>query len=798
MKRFASRFLLCMILLAAKSFALYAQTPSTLQIRSDEEDFKKFLPPNEVVNWGIGVYGGIRGTINTTFRTRTPTYTPTVSLGGDTGFNIDISPQADYGLTLYAPMLFAEKVGLNLDIGLSTFTFGTQMWPEFILREESKRRYIDTLIENLPIIRQARSARDTITLRRVLERERTAKFQTSLNYLMIAPMLNLGGFLLGVNIGIPLLESFTQAPDSNLLLQFPDRRRTIDAAQLSLLIAPRIGVQVQLLSIKNVGSLMFHANASYALSAPITPLGMNSINQDMERSLANLGFRDNVNMYDYRFPNSTPADAGRTKFDNINVQPLSVTAGLSFILNFTNKAEQEEFLQEERKADSLRIVATKVRGTQEYLRNKSIMLADSAINTIILSSKISDRIAKAEQDVLEQQKKVLKTELTETKKKVFQAQIVSVSGTREDGTEVENPTVRVEQFAATAQRALLPVIFFDQGSAIPPSSRYRRIQSAERESYKFPSDPNVSPTSLYQHVLNIVGKRMASSQAKLTLTGQQTRDEADVKLAEKRAEAIAGYLMDVWKIPANRIQRATKPADASNQADKRSVGLSSDSPDVLAPLSIDYTTKLASPPVLNFGLEINTGVGLKQWELEFQQIVDNQPMTLKEARGTDPYPQRYEWRLNDEPVTMPQSGEPVTVRIGAYDINNAAAPDAVLRSVKIEQVSLESKRKSGAADKKVSTFECLFGANLNDMDASSKAALEAAKRSITPQSRVSIIVSGGNTSVNARAVAQALSLDARSAVLRDAAISPTATTASTPEADAYKRSIKIRVESPIR
>jgi hypothetical protein len=514
----------------------------------------------------------------------------------------------------------------------------------------------------------------------------------------------------------------------------------------------------------------------------------------MQQALEGLGYTDKS--FRYPNPDAVGSDVGRKRFDDITVQPFSVSAGLSFILNFTNKAEQEEFLQEERKADSVRSLALKSQGQVDYLRKKSIALADSAINTIIASSKISDRIAKTEQSIAEQQKKVLTTQLTETKKKVFQAQITTITGTREDGTEVENPTLRVEQYAASTQRSLLPAVFFDQGSALPSSSRYRRIQSAERETYKLPSDANASPTSIYAHLLNIVGKRLSTSSAKITLSGQQTSDEADAKLAEKRVEAIATYLIDVWKIPATRIQRTTKPTDASTQADKRAVTLSSDNADILAPLTVDYTTRLASPPVLNIGMEINTGAGLKQWELEFQQIVDNQPTTIKEARGGDPAPQRYEWRLNDEATTIPTSNDPVTIRIGAFDINNAAAPDPVLKSVKVEQISLADKRKSGSPDKTISTFECLFGASLSDMDASSKSAFEAAKRTITPQSRVNIVVFGGTPNVNARAVAQALNLDARTAVLRDSGTP--LLTATQPEAEAYKRMVRIRVESPVK
>ena len=787
MKRFLTCLSLCALILGIPDVLIFAQSPQSApntQVRSDEEDNKKLLPPSEVVNWGIGLYGGLRGTVNTAFQPFEFTSSPSVFVGQN-GVTLDIQPQADFGITLYAPMMFAEKAGLNLDIGLSTYSFGTLLWPRYILNDLSRQRYLDSNVgKNI--------SKDNIV------KEETAKFQTTLQFLNISPMLNLGGFLLGVNIGLPLpfLTSSIQTQSSRAL-KLSEQTQTIASNNLQLFVEPRIGVQVALFSIKNVGTFFLNANASYALfGSPLTSSALLTANTQVEKALTDLGYTTT----NFRFPASDPA---RARFDTIVTRPLSVSVGLSFIFNFTNKDTQDEFLREERRTDSIRSLALKAQGQQEYLRNKSIALADSAINLIVASSKISERIAKAEKAVIEKQKQVISTELTETKtaltetkKKVFQANLTTITGTKEDGTQVEEPTLRVEQFAASTQRTVLPTIFFDQGSATPPS-RYRRIQSSERESYKLPSDANASPTVIYTHLLNIIGKRLSSSSAKLTITGQQTRDEADAKLAEKRAEAIAAYLQDVWKIPAARLTRTTKPADASNQADKRTVGFSSDNAEVLAPLTIDYTTRLASPSVLNIGMEINTGAGLKQWELEMQQIVNNQPTTIKEARGGEPYPQRYEWRLNDEPATIPQSNDPVSIRISAYDINNAAAPDAALKSIKVEQVSLADKRKNNTPDKSVNLYEALFGASLSDMDASSKAAFDAAKRTITPQSRVSITVFGGNANVNARAVAQALNLDARTAVLRDAG-TPLLSNTQQLEAQAYNRMIRIRVESPIK
>jgi outer membrane protein OmpA-like peptidoglycan-associated protein len=253
--------------------------------------------------------------------------------------------------------------------------------------------------------------------------------------------------------------------------------------------------------------------------------------------------------------------------------------------------------------------------------------------------------------------------------------------------------------------------------------------------------------------------------SKLTITSVPSATETDSTIGGKRVEAIAQYFQDVWRIPQSRLVRMAKVS----------------------------TSQYPAAAISHIGMEITTGLGLKQWELEFQQLVNNQLVTLKDTTGSSSYPERYLWRLNEEQGTIPQSNEPVNIRIAAYDVNNTAAPDAVLKSVRVEQVTMEQKRKANAQDKTVRNFDVLFGSSMTDLEPSSRVILDAVKKNITPQSKVFITVFGGTDDVNARKVAETLALDARSAVLRDAA---TSTTAQTPEAAAYGRLARIRVESP--
>jgi hypothetical protein len=780
------------------SMAQQAGTPSQMPInsavlQSDEDDFKVFPPPQEVILWGIGPYLDFRGTINTRITPQNPTSSPTFSVSGS-AVSLDLRPQLQYGITLYAPTLFGA-FGFNLDLGLSSYNFGTQYFTNTILQDSAQLRYRTFLasqgVTNPDSVRSAVSP----------------KFFTTLPYLTVAPMLNIGGFLIGVNIGIPLFAGKLET-DGSARLRFAGTSETIETSTIQLLIEPRIGAQVQLLKIPQFGTLFLNVNASYNFAFLNPPLPYETAQRSnviMEDALRKSGFGFTDASFRKKYvenetaPGTYNYNSTRAALDTIGLSPLSLTVGLSFLLNFGNNEQVREILREEQRRDSIRTIVVREQGAVDYLRRKSITLADTAINTIIGNTKLTDRLNTLEQarrdSIAEGQKRVLRKEVTETKKKVFQAVITTVTATRDDGTETPaDPTVRVEQFQATAQKPLLPVVFFEPNSSVIPS-RYRRIQSAERESYKLPTDANASAFGIYPNVLNIIGKRMTTlPSSKLTITSVPSATETDSTIGGKRVEAIAQYFQDVWRISQSRLIRTAKastpqrPAAATSQ-----VELSSDNAGVLAPLTYDYIARLASPPVLNIGMEITTGLGLKQWELEFQQLVNNQLVTLKDTTGGTGYPERYLWRLNEEQGTIPQSNEPVNIRIAAYDVNNTAAPDAVLKSVRVEQVTMEQKRKANAQDKTVRNFDVLFGSSMTDLEPSSRVILDAVKKSITPQSKVFITVFGGTDDVNARKVAETLALDARSAVLRDAA---TSTTAQTPEAAAYGRLARIRVESP--
>lgn len=386
--------------------------------------------------------------------------------------------------------------------------------------------------------------------------------------------------------------------------------------------------------------------------------------------------------------------------------------------------------------------------------------------------------------------------LDEAKQKVFEAKLGSVIGMNEDGTEMqENPTLRIEEFSAQSIRPLLPIVFFDQSSSVIPA-RYKQVPASARETYKLPDDALKPAYQLHSDMLNIIAKRLQQRPtAKLTLTGIQAPTESDPKVAARRAEAVAAYFINTWKIPSERLLRETKPFSAGLN-EGRSVMLSSVDSSICAPYVLPTVLRSVTPPVVTIGLNISAGAGLKQWQLSIRQLIDNEDTELKDTSSKIQIP-RYSWFVNDEQASMPRSSSPLTIALEATDISNAKAPESPFKEVKVENITLAQKKASGNATQESLQYEVLFSSALNEFSPESKPIVEEIRRKISSDSRVRVMVyNPRGVSGSIQEVAKALGLDAGKALIRIS--SAKRVVAQTSEANLFNQSMIIRIDNAVK
>lgn len=178
---------------------------------------------------------------------------------------------------------------------------------------------------------------------------------------------------------------------------------------------------------------------------------------------------------------------------------------------------------------------------------------------------------------------------------------------------------------------VLPVVFFDAGSAELPF-RIRRLRSDDLESYD-ESGNATSQQDVNSDVLNILGSRLSSSYASITIHGHinSQTDSADCSIALARALAIKRYFVDIWNIDTSRINVEWNPTNCQpevvstiqsekGQQESRRVDISSTSADLFLPVvRMDRTTKLV-PSIDRLAVDelTTTADATAEWSYTFE------------------------------------------------------------------------------------------------------------------------------------------------------------------------------------
>lgn len=397
---------------------------------------------------------------------------------------------------------------------------------------------------------------------------------------------------------------------------------------------------------------------------------------------------------------------------------------------------------------------------------------------------------------------VIQEQLRELRQTGVSIKLLNLRGLTTDDKEVLQPTLKVEQFTASNTVQLLPYIFFNENSFVFPA-RYHRMVSAQRGAFRLESLARLQPVQIYHRILDIIGKRLTDNPAaKITLVGCNANtgtEKGNRKLSRMRAESVADYLQDVWKIPQSRMQISDRdlPEQAATgnsseaQAENRRVEILSDTPAILAPFYTETIHPVVNPPALAVDLQINAGTGLKQWALEFAKFEGRESKTLRLAEGAQDYPRTYIWRLNDDLSVIPLTPGSIDVSLDVTDVDNRNT-DAPLLSVPVEVLTVEEKKQKRLPDKTLDMVTLITGAN----NPATSAMLQRINAKKTARSFVTIdeIPDGSQRAQN---LVTALGGGAN---LKINALKESETTAqrydlTTPEGRLYSRALRIMIET---
>ncbi len=401
--------------------------------------------------------------------------------------------------------------------------------------------------------------------------------------------------------------------------------------------------------------------------------------------------------------------------------------------------------------------------------------------------------------------------------KALSVEIASVVGIMPDGKEVPNPTVRVEEFAASKSHYILNMVFFTDQSALLPS-RYRRIPSAERQRFNVEGLAESSTINAYYNILNIVGKRMSdNAKAKITLLGYATSAEnaIDKNLALKRAENLKSYLQDTWKIDGKRITTQTSIiqgtiTDEREAEERRRVEILSDMPEIVEEVRFDYTHRVITPSVLRIEPKVFAGAGLKQWEFEATQFNGRDYRTLAKQEGGNTIPNALLWKFDNTATTdsLPESNEPISLRMRVEDVNNKS-DETLTNTIPVELRTVLKKQQAKLYDERLDTYKVFTFSLGTDaimaQDEAVKRVTNAIRSTLQPNAKVVIIGytdTRGTAEGNQRLSEQRADAVARLLAFEGAKVVGAGATDlhnnATPEGRFYNRFVQIDVRTPVR
>lgn len=186
--------------------------------------------------------------------------------------------------------------------------------------------------------------------------------------------------------------------------------------------------------------------------------------------------------------------------------------------------------------------------------------------------------------------------------------------------------VRVNEVVYRQIAPLLPAVFFEKETSVLPD-RYKLLDRAGTDTF---SIDHLAGTTVYEtqhHTLDIIGARMRKHpNAKVFLSGSVSRDEAS-KYARPRAEWVRDYFINVWNIPASRVQirdggnfmeRSNELSD-DGRADNRRVEIASNVAEVMAPVATEQIVRDFNPAAVQVNPVIEAEAGVKGWSLKILQ-----------------------------------------------------------------------------------------------------------------------------------------------------------------------------------
>jgi outer membrane protein OmpA-like peptidoglycan-associated protein len=285
-----------------------------------------------------------------------------------------------------------------------------------------------------------------------------------------------------------------------------------------------------------------------------------------------------------------------------------------------------------------------------------------------------------------------------------------------DGELRPDLTITGRRVKATEAYAFLPYVFFARDTATIPS-RYHRTDRKSMREFTLANIDRGDALQVYYHMLNIIGMRLRDNRkARITLTGCTSEAEGgDTTLGLRRAQAVADYLIDTWRVSKARISVVgrglpTNPSISGvdpreSDRENQRVEFAAEDYSILAPVTLPDTSLLAPAGVVRFFTPTIDSNSLDSWALN---VMIGDSLIENVETGYGPPPQQIDFAIAQRTdLTLPNP-TPITGRLVVRDTLFQERAAFVSDTVMLRQEGKIEEQRNVVAGRYVDVYTLLL------------------------------------------------------------------------------------------
>ncbi len=330
---------------------------------------------------------------------------------------------------------------------------------------------------------------------------------------------------------------------------------------------------------------------------------------------------------------------------------------------------------------------------------------------------------------------------------IITGQIKAV-GVESDGRIINKPIFKIDLNTSNKYEALLPYVFYEEGSDIIPD-RYYKLNNSKVANFTIDQLWYKSTIDIYHDILNIIGKRLTMyPKSVLTIQGNNANtgiEKENTELSRRRAENVKQYLQDIWGIKENRLivkagnlpKAKSLPIDDPETAqENRRVEFSSNDYRIIEPLDLKNTMATSNPPKVRFNVQGAADFGVASYTIDAIQAGFN-GNSFKQTE-TSSLPNTIDWEIAKNQALTPKLAKPVTCSLTIID-QKGNSKMVGTDQMDIDLITIERKIKEHINGYEVDSFSLiLFDFNKSDVEDANKKIIAAIQKRVKKGSEISV------------------------------------------------------------